>query len=158
MVFHNYLIQQVPLLDESGFEEQAFNPYTWSAKGTVVYGQKRGNYKNNRTNLIMAQRGKQWLAPLLFTGSCDHRVVEQWLQEHLFQALQVSSVIVLDNAPLHRKSQLQALAAAQGYKIRFLPPYSPDFNPIEQSFGLLKRKRSYAPEGTFLDDLVCQRY
>lgn len=155
---NTYGSANIVYLDESGFEEYAFNPYAWSARGRVVSGDKRGNAKKNRTNLIMAQRGTSWLAPMLFSGSCDHRVVEQWLQEQLFQELQAPSVIVLDNAPFHRKGKLAELAAAYGHKIRFLPPYSPDFNPIEQTFGLIKRKRRQAPDGITLDDILCKRY
>ena len=85
-------------------------------------------------------------------------MVEQWLQEPLFEALQAPSVMVLDNAPFHRPGKLGELAAAYGHKRRFLPPYAPDFNPIEQSFGLIKRKRRQAPEGISLEDILCKRY
>ena len=85
-------------------------------------------------------------------------MVEQWLQEPLFEALQALSVMVLDNAPFHRQGKLGELAAAYGHKIRFLPLYSPDFNPIEQSFGLIKRKRRQAPERISLEDIMYKRY
>jgi putative transposase len=132
-------------IDESGFIGPAFNPYAWAPRGQRVWGDRPGNMKASRTNLIMAQRGKEWLAPVLFTGSCDAAVVEAWLTQHLFAELTTPSVIVLDNAPFHRKSIIKTLAQKHGHEVLFLPPYSPDFNPIEQSFGLLKRKRLYHP-------------
>jgi len=153
-----YGSENIVYIDESGFEEQGFNPYAWAPKGLKVYGEKTGNAKKNRTNLIMAQRHKQWLAPFLFTGSCHAGVVEQWLESQLFKELSVPSVIVADNAPFHRKSKLSRLTEKYGHKMLFLSPYSPDFNPIEQSFGLIKRKRYYAPPGTTLDELVMGNY
>ena len=93
----------------------------------------------------MAQRGKEWLAPVLFTGTCDAKVVEEWLEHHLIPELQKPSIIVADNAPFHRKNRLAELAEKHGHQMLFLPPYSPDFNPIEQSFGLLKRRRMHNP-------------
>ena len=102
----------------------------------------------------MAQRGQKWLAPVLFTGSCHALFVEAWLEKCLFKELTNPSVIVLDNAPFHRKNKLPELAEKYGHKILFLPKYSPDFNPIEQSFGLLKRRRQYAPAGMTLEKLV----
>ena len=120
--WHSHGKENIIYIDESGFEEQAFNPYAWSLKGQTIYGDKIGNHKRNRTNLIMGQRGKDWLAPVVFTGSCDHRVVETWLEEHLFTELENRSVIVLDNAPFHRKTAITALCAKYGHKALFLPP------------------------------------
>ena len=93
-----YGSSNIVYVDESGFEEQAFNPYAWSARGKVVYGQKRGNHKKNRTNLIMAQRADQWLAPVLFEGSCDHRVVESFENpKYLDKLIQTMAVEAIED-------------------------------------------------------------
>ena len=47
-------------------------------------------------------------------------------------------MIVLDNASIHRNSELQAMCQEEGVELVYLPPYSPDFNPIESSFSVLK--------------------
>ena len=55
------------------------------------------------------------------------------------------STIIWDNASLHKKHVLQASAAEQGHHVLFLPPYSPDLNPIEHDFANLKKLRQLAP-------------
>lgn len=149
--------QNLVYMDESGFAHTAFNPHARAPRGVKVMANKPGNLKKGRTNLIMAQRGQEWLAPVLFTGSCDAKVVEEWLERHLFAELEWPSILVLDNAPFHRKSVIHGLAQKYGHQALFLPPYSPDFNPIEQSFGLLKRRRLYNPHLS-LDELVIGKY
>lgn len=123
-------------------------------RGSKVYADKLGNVKKGRTNLIMALRGKTWLAPVLFTGSCNGLLVEEWLEQHLIPELSKPSVIICDNAPFHRKKVLRDIARKHGHHLLFLPPYSPDFNPIEKVFALIKRFRLYNPT-TSLEELVC---
>lgn len=106
-----------------------------------------------RTNLMMAQRGTKWLDPVLFTGSCTAPLMEKWLESCLFKELKTSSLIILDNAPFHRKKYLHEIAEKHGHKILFLSPYSPDFNPIEQSFGLIKRKRLYDKKNMTIEEI-----
>lgn len=146
-----YGIENIVYFDESGFEEHAFNPYARGLKGQKIYADKTGNHKKNRTNLIMAHRQKKWLAPVLFTGSCTHQVVEEWLEHHLFRELKKPSVIIADNAQFHRKKALEALAERHGHKMLFLPPYSPDLNPIEQDFAVIKQRRYRET----LEDILC---
>ena len=143
--------------DESGFLDNIYNPSGWSKRGDKIFGERQGK-RSKRTNLIMGQRKKEWLAPVLFRGSCTGLLVEEWLENHLFKELTKSSLIVLDNAPFHRKKILHEIANKHGHKILFLPPYSPDFNPIEKSFGFLKKRRLYAPKNTTLEKLVVSGY
>jgi len=132
----------------------AFNPFAWAMRGQKVYADKLGNAKKGRTNLIMALRGKTWLAPVLFTGSCDAQLVEAWMEHHLIPELTAPSIMICDNAPFHRKERLKSIAAKHGHHLLFLPPYSPDFNPIEKVFALIKRYRLYNPSAS-LEQLVC---
>ncbi len=147
-----YGINNLVYFDQSGFERISFNPFAWALRGAKVYADKLGNAKKGRTNLIMGLRGNTWLAPVLFTGSCNAILVEEWLEQHLIPELQKPSVIICDNAPFHRKEKLRAIAAKHGHHLLFLPPYSPDFNPIEQVFALIKRYRIYHPS-TSLEDI-----
>src|SRR5882724_6446852 len=100
---------------------------------------------NNRkaTNLIMAQRKKEWLAPMLFTGSCHTGTVNQWLKHMLLPELTEPSVIVMDNARFHNKEQIRNILEKAGHAMLPLPRYSPDFNPIEQSFATIKKRRQF---------------
>jgi len=62
---------------------------------------------------------------------------------------------MMDNAAIHKSKETRERIAAAGGHLLFLPPYSPDFNPVEKTFGVLKRKRSLMPEQTTIDELVC---
>ena len=60
--------QDIVYFDESGFAEHSYRPHGWARRGVKVHGKVHGNNRK-RTNLIMAQRGKEWLAPMLFEKS-----------------------------------------------------------------------------------------
>lgn len=64
---------------------------------------------------------------------------ELWFCEVLLKLIPSGSVIILDNASWHRKKILKELAEAVGCRVIFLPPYSPDFNPIEKVWAALKK-------------------
>lgn len=55
---------------------------------------------------------------------------------------------------MYRKNDVFGIAEQAGHKVLFLPPYSPDFNRIEQDFAILKKRRIYSAPNTSLDDIV----
>jgi transposase len=72
----------------------------------------------------------------------------------LCKELRPGSTIVWDNAPFHKKKDLEVIAAEKGHHVLFLPPYSPDFNPIGNDFSNIKKRRQYAPPDTPLDNII----
>ncbi|MCK5519382.1 MAG: IS630 family transposase [Alphaproteobacteria bacterium] len=161
MVFLRELRRLIPLydsenivyFDESGFKKHSYRAHGWAVRGKKIYGDVSGNnYKC--TNLLMAQRAKKWLAPMLFECSCDSSVVNAWLKERLLPLLKKPSIVIMDNAAFHKKKEIAALLKKHGHVLLPLPPYSPDFNPIEKSFGVLKRKREFAPPNTSIAQLI----
>jgi hypothetical protein len=64
--------KNVVYFDETGFQQEAERPHGWAIIGKKVYGKISGNNRK-RTNLIMAQRGEKWFAPMLFDKSCTHK-------------------------------------------------------------------------------------
>ena len=60
----------------------------------------------------------------------------------------------MDNAAFHKKEEIRCMAEAEGHTVLFLPPCSPDFNPIEQDFAILKKIRQSAPLNTTIDHIV----
>lgn len=141
--------------DESGFEKDVRRDSGWAERGKKIYADICGK-QNPRTNLIMAQRRKsrQWLAPILFHGACESTTVLWWIKEHLLKALTKPSVIVMDNAPFHPKGRIRCLLEENGHTLLCLPKYSPDFNPIEQTFGAMKTNWKNAPQHISLDQIV----
>lgn len=148
-----YGSQNIVYFDESGFAAESYRPHGWARIGQKVFGLVSGNNRK-ATNLIMAQRGKEWLAPMLFTGSCHTETVNQWIKHMLLPELKAPSVIIMDNARFHNKEQIRAIIEKYGHVLLPLPRYSPDFNPIEQSFATIKKRRQFAPKGTAIEKLL----
>lgn len=140
-------------IDESGFTATTQRDYGWSLRGRKVYGERSGNTRP-RTSLIAAKRGKELLAPFLFEGSTDAVWFNQWLADHLLPYLRPNSTLILDNAAFHKKKDVHSIAQEAGHQALFLPSYSPDFNPIEQVFAVIKKQRAHAPINTKLDDII----
>ncbi len=130
-------------MDESGFAAHSYRPHGWAPRGAKVHGRVAGNNRKT-TNLIMAQRGKEWLAPMLFQKNCTHETVLAWIEQLLLKELRPNSLLVIDNAPFHNKPKMKALLEAHGHTLLPLPRYSPDFNPIEQAFAVLKKRRAFS--------------
>ena len=137
----NYGKENIVYFDESGFEDETIRLSGWASRGKRIKGDVSGTGKRRRTNLIMAQRRGKWLAPMLFKLSCNSKVVITWIESMLLPELIKPSVIIMDNAAFHKKSEIQELLHEHGHKLLPLPPYSPDFNPIEQSFAIIKKRR-----------------
>jgi transposase len=152
-LMQKYGSQNIVYFDESGFASESYRPHGWARIGQKVFGLVSGNNRK-ATNLIMAQRGKEWLAPMLFKGSCHTETVNQWLEKMLLPELTEPSVIVMDNARFHNKEQMQEILEKDGHTILPLPRYSPDFNPIEQSFAIIKKRRQFAKAGTTIEQLL----
>ena len=67
-------------------------------------------------------------------------VFEDWFEEELLKKLPKDHVIIMDNAAFHKKEVLYQIAKKYSQRLIFLPPYSPEYNPIEHSWSALKRK------------------
>jgi len=145
--------ENIVYFDESGFEKHSYRKYGWAQRGEKIYASIPGK-REKRTNLIMAQRGKQWIAPEIFEGSCDSKRVNDWIKNKLFPVLKEPSIIVFDNASFHKKGEIRALCKKHGHTALPLPPYSPDFNPIENSFGTIKTKREFLPPDTPIINII----
>jgi putative transposase len=77
--------------------------YAWSKRGKKVYGEKQGK-RGKRENLVAGRRKKkkEFIAPMIFTGSLDAIGFEGWLNLFLIPSLTTVSVLIMDNAPIHR--------------------------------------------------------
>lgn len=148
-----YGCENVVYFDESGFKAHTGRLSGWARKGQKLYGEVQGK-REKKTNLLMAQRGKDWLAPFIFTGACTAKLVTQWVCNMLLPELQAPSIIIMDNAPVHNKKQLRTLLKKNGHALLPLPPYSPDLNPIEQAFGAMKKRREGMNINTSIEQLI----
>lgn len=145
--------RDIVYVDESGFDPETCRLHGWGRKGKKVYGEHSGN-RRPRTSAIAAHRGKDFLAPMLFDGTAKTELVNEWTEKMLFKELRPASTIVWDNAAFHSKTALREIAERYGHHILFLPPYSPDFNPIEQDWAVIKKQRQAAPPNTPLQLII----
>jgi transposase len=76
--------------------------------------------------------------PWLIEGAMDTDTFEWYITEQLAPTLRPGQVVVLDNLSAHKAATIRPALAARGCSLLFLPPYSPDFTPIEQAFSKLK--------------------
>lgn len=146
-------LTDIVYMDESGFEATVCRLSGWSRRGKKVHGDRSGK-RYARTNLLAAKRGKTLLAPVLYSGTTTAEWFNHWLEHHLMQELRPGSTLIMDNARFHRKQDIERIAKKSGHYVLFLPPYSPDFNPIEEDFAVMKKRRMYAPEETSIDQIV----
>ena len=128
--------------DESGFRDESYRQYGYARKGEEVFGLVSGQRSRTKT-LIAARFEDGFTAKKLFQGSCKATHFNQWLTEELCPRLTEKHVVILDNARLHKTHKTQQLIEASGASLMFLPPYSPDYNPIEHDFANIKRHQQY---------------
>lgn len=145
--------ENVVYIDETGFQKYAYRPHGWALRGQKIVGDVSGNNRKC-TNLILARAGSRHFAPMLFEGTCDAKVFNTWVHRVLLPCLIRPSIVVLDNAAFHVRSAIQKILSAFGHAVLFLPPYSPDLNPIEHSFDTLKDFRLSLPQNTSIDTVI----
>jgi transposase len=127
-------------LDESGFDLNMKKEYGWKTKGQRLYDNRSGNRKNKRITVISAysNQTKQLIAPMYFEDNTDTEIFNQWIEEFLIPELKSGQTVILENAAFHKSSRTTELINSANCQLLYLPPYSPDFNPIEQKWGHVK--------------------
>lgn len=126
-------------LDESGINEYLYREYGRGLRGQEVRGEISGR-RFARQSVISALFNEKFFAPMCFEGTCDASLFNTWLKEMLIPNLIPGQVLILDNASFHKSAESQKLVEAAGCKMLFLPPYSPDLNPIEKYWANMKKK------------------
>jgi len=125
-------------VDESGFNACYGREYGYALRGEKVFGEISG-MRFQRTNLVAAQIGGRTVAPMYYDCSTNSAVFEFWFEDKLMPELSPGDVVIMDNAQFHRKGALREIALRHGVMVLFLPPYSPEYNPIEHLWANIKR-------------------
>ena len=144
--------QTILYVDECGFTAASYRRYGYAPKGESVLG-LIPNQRTRMTTLVAARIGSQFTAPCLFDGSCNSACFNAWVEAYLCPRLSERDVVVLDNARIHKTRRTRELIEASGAEVLFLPPYSPDYNPIEHDFANIKRLREYNADIS-IDDVI----
>lgn len=124
-------------VDETGMDSDDAYAYGWSEKGERCHALKPGK-SNERISVIAGLHNQKLVAPCLFECYTDADVFNVWLKDHLLPTLKPGMAIIMDNATFHKSAETKEIIEAAGCTLMFLPPYSPDFNPIEHAWFPLK--------------------
>jgi transposase len=111
-------------------------------RGRILAGERLragvpyGHWKT--TTFVAGLRCDGIVAPWLLDRPINRRTFETYVARVLVPALRPGDIVIMDNLSSHKGPAVRAMIEAAGAELRFLPPYSPDFNPIENAFSKLK--------------------
>jgi transposase len=157
-------------LDETGASTNMVRRTGWSLRGErLVDAAPHGHWKT--TTFVAGLRTTGIVAPCVLDGPMTGAVFRAYVEQMLAPSLAPDDVVVLDNLAAHKATGVQDAIRAAGASLLYLPPYSPDLNPIEQAFAKLKallrkaacrtRDALWNTIGALLDAFStaeCQRY
>ncbi|XWN29806.1 MAG: IS630 family transposase [Devosia sp.] len=124
-------------LDETGVSTKMVRTRGWALKGDrLVDAAPFGHWQT--TTFLAGLRADGIAAPLVLSGPIKGRVFKAYVEQFLVPVLSPGDVVVMDNLPAHKAAGVREAIEGAGASLVYLPPYSPDFNPIEQAFAKLK--------------------
>ena len=146
---------QLVFVDESGTNLAMTPRYGRAPRGQRVAGSAPRNHGAN-TTLLAALSSAGITAALTLEGAVDRNAFEVFVEHVLVPSLTPGQTVVWDNLSVHKSATAQQLLAAAGCQVIFLPPYSPDFAPIELAFSKLKQflRRAEARTRAALDEAI----
>jgi transposase len=142
--------RKLVFVDEMGTNTSLFWRYAYSPKGRRAYARVPRNRGANTT--LLASISLEGMGPsLAVEGTTTTAVFEAYIEKVLAPSLRRGQrVVVVDNLGAHKSERTRKLIEGRGCQLLFLPPYSPDFNPIEEAFskikGLLRRAQARTRE------------
>jgi transposase len=144
---------QYVFVDESGVTTDLLRRYARSRCGDRISDHTPCSHWQTHT-VVAALRPTELTATAVFDGPIDSVAFCAYVEQILVPTLRPGDVVVLDNLAAHKQPEVRLAIEAVGAQLRFLPPYSPDFNPIELAFAKLKAFLRAARPRTF--DHVCE--
>ncbi len=124
-------------LDETSANTAMTRLYGWGPRSErLVDAAPHGHWKT--TTFVAGLRESGIVAPLVLDGPMTGEVFRAYVEQMLAPSLAPGDVVVMDNLPAHKVTGVREAIQAAGASVLYLPPYSPDLNPIEQFFSKLK--------------------
>jgi transposase len=119
--------------------------HAWLRRGTDLIEARPMNWGDNLT-LVGAIRVDRWLTLATSWGAMTRARFVDWVRRRLVRRLRRGDIVVMDNLAAHKARQVRELIEAVGATVRYLPPYSHDYNPIEAAWALMKKRlKTVAP-------------
>lgn len=134
-----YQSDRVVYIDESGIDKFISREYGWGLRGHKIIGEVSGK-RYARESFIAGQLQNKIVAPFCYTGTCDSTLFNFWLENFLLPSIGSGYTLIMDNAAFHKSEDTRILINNADCELLFLPPYSPDLNPIEKFWANLKAK------------------
>jgi transposase len=132
-------------IDESGANIAMGRSHAWVRRGEEYVARRPMNWGTNLT-LIGAIRHDRWLTLSTRWRAVTKHTFTAWVRQRLAPRLRPGDVVLLDNLRAHTDPAVRVLIERRGAQLRFLPPYSYDFNPIEAAWALVKKRiRAFRP-------------
>jgi transposase len=129
--------QRFVFVDESGAHTSLTRLYGWAPHDRRASGSAPRKHGKD-TTLVAALTPDGLQEPWLIEGAMTTEAFEWYIREELAPRLRPGRVVVLDNLSAHKAASIRQAIASRGCDLLFLPPYSPDFAPIEQAFSKLE--------------------
>jgi transposase len=129
--------RRLVIVDECGSNIALTPLYGWAPKGQPVHGSVPRNRGKNTTllaSLSLAGIG----ACMILEGAVNTLAFEAYVEHILAPSLMAGQIVVLDNVSVHTGARVRQLIEERGCELLFLPAYSPDYSPIEETFSKLK--------------------
>ena len=124
-------------LDETSVNTNMTRTYGRAARGERVIGRVPfGAWKT--LTVVAALRCDAMTAPMMIKGAINGEIFLAYVEQCLMPTLKRGDIVVMDNVPAHKVDGVQDAIEAAGASLRYLPPYSPDLNPIELSYSAFK--------------------
>jgi transposase len=144
-------VQKLVFLDETGAATNMARRYGRCPRGErLLSSVPWGHWKT--TTFVAGLRSDRLTAPCVLDGPMDGETFKAYVEQFLTPSLSPGDTVIMDNLPSHKVRGVREAIAAAGADVRYLPPYSPDLNPIEQLFAKLKALLRKAAPRTY-DDL-----
>jgi len=126
-------------IDETGVApNDAFEMDVWTKKGNKIKIAMQGK-RGKRQNIIAAKTHGGITSQMIFEGSCNLKVFEEYVDKILCPTLRKGQAVIMDNASFHKSNRIKELIEGCGCKLIYLAPYSPEHNPIEKYWAVLKK-------------------
>lgn len=130
-------VRRFKFIDEAGSHLAMTRSRGRAAPGERVFDTVPQNYGEN-ISMLAALSIEGVSAPMTIRGAVDGLVFIEYLKQVLCPSLQTGDVVVMDNLPAHKVKIVRELIEEQGARLIYLPPYSPDLNPIEKCWSKIK--------------------
>jgi transposase len=124
-------------VDEMGTNTSLSPLYAWAPRGERASCSVPRNRGPN-TTLLSSMTLEGMRTSLAVEGATNREVFETYVEQILAPTLRRGQVVVMDNLTAHKGERVKELIEERGCKLIYLPPYSPDFNPIEEAFAKIK--------------------